>query len=386
VKVLHVVASYLPAVRYGGTIVSVHGLCKALAARGHDVHVYTTSVDGPGNTPVTHGVPVMLDGVTVHYFESTFLRKIYRAPALRWAMRDRVAAFDVVHTHAVYLWPLWVAAAEARRSGVPYVVSPRGMLEQELIEKKNPLMKAMAIAFLDKRALEGASAVHVTSAREAEELAAFGFSLRRVIEIPNGVDEAPAGGAPSAAIARVIAGPPYVLYLGRVNWKKGLDRLIAAMAHAPGVRLVIAGNDEERYTATLAEIADQHRVRDRVVFTGFVDSADKAALLRHAGALMLPSYSENFGNVVLESMAAGRPVIVSAAVGVADVVKATASGIVIDGDAGAFGAAITKLSSDAALGDEMGSRGREAAKRYSWDRVAGEMEALYAEVGRAARC
>ena len=62
-RILHVVSSYYPAVRYGGTIVSVHGLAAALAARGHDVHVYTTSVDGPSDSAVPHGVPVELGGV-----------------------------------------------------------------------------------------------------------------------------------------------------------------------------------------------------------------------------------------------------------------------------------------------------------------------------------
>ena len=59
-RILHVAASYLPAVRYGGTIVSVHGLAKALAARGHDVHVFTTSVDGPVDSPVPLATPVDL--------------------------------------------------------------------------------------------------------------------------------------------------------------------------------------------------------------------------------------------------------------------------------------------------------------------------------------
>src|SRR5262245_18016667 len=119
-KLLHVVASYLPASRYGGTIVSVHGLCRALAARGHDVHVFTTSVDGPGDSPVPHGEPVDVEGVKVWYFQSNSLRRLYYAPALADALRQSVSEFAIVHTHAIYLWPLWTAAREARRAGVPY--------------------------------------------------------------------------------------------------------------------------------------------------------------------------------------------------------------------------------------------------------------------------
>src|SRR5688572_29471050 len=142
-KLLHVAATYLPAVRYGGTIVSVHGLCRAMAARGHDVHVFTTSVDGPQDSNVEHDGPVDIDGVKVWYFKSPSFRRLYWSPPLGAALRAQVASFDVVHTHAVYLWPLWQAAREARRAGVPYVISPRGMLERDLVAHRNPLLKAL---------------------------------------------------------------------------------------------------------------------------------------------------------------------------------------------------------------------------------------------------
>ena len=380
-RLLHVVASYLPARRYGGTIVSVHGLCRALAARGHEVHVYTTSVDGPGDSPVPHGVPVDIDGVNVWYFASTPLRRIYRAPDLGVALRRHVGEFDVVHTHAIYLWPLWTAGRSAQRAGVPYVVSPRGMLEKALIEQKSAWLKAALIGFVEKRTLEGAAAIHVTSRREADEAAAFGFNLREVREIPNGVDAAPPPPAPiSAAIAKIISDGPFVLFVGRINWKKGLDRLIAAMAHAPGIRLLVAGNDEEAYRAALDGIAKRYGVADRVVFTGPVHGGDKTALIDHARALVLTSYSENFGNVVLEAMAAGRPVIVSREVGLAALVEASGSGIVTDGSPEHLGGSIVSLAGDQAKRDSMGRNGRAAAARYSWDGVAAQMESLYESI------
>jgi hypothetical protein len=62
-RILHVVPTYLPAVRYGGPIFAVHDLCQALATRGHEVHVFTTNVDGPGTSPVPIEIPVTLEGV-----------------------------------------------------------------------------------------------------------------------------------------------------------------------------------------------------------------------------------------------------------------------------------------------------------------------------------
>ena len=248
---------------------SVHGICRALAARGHDVHVYTTSVDGATDSAVAHGEPIDVDGVKVWYFKSHSFRRVYYSGAMRKALRHAVAGFEVVHTHAIYLWPLWAAAREARRAGVPYVVSPRGMLEKELIERKSAIWKAALIGFVERANLEGAAAVHVTSGREAAEAEAFGFALRRMTEIPNGVDLDRTVGSASPAIAGAIAGGRYVLFLGRINWKKGLDRLIEAMAHAPGVRLIVAATmkrDINRFESTARSgVSDRliHRARAR---------------------------------------------------------------------------------------------------------------------------
>ncbi len=234
-KLLHVVSSYLPAVRYGGTIVSVHGLCRALVERGHDVHVYTTSVDGRRDSPVAHGEPVVIDGVKVWYFRSSQLRRLYWAPALKQALAAHVAEFDLVHTHAIFLWPLWAAARAAERAHVPYVVSPRGMLERDLIDHKNPLLKGLWIAAIERRNLERASAIHVTSNREAEQASAFGLKLPLVREIPNGFTLEDGAGQPaSPAIEAIVHAEPFALFLGRINWKKGLDRLIGALSRVPG--------------------------------------------------------------------------------------------------------------------------------------------------------
>jgi glycosyltransferase involved in cell wall biosynthesis len=381
-KILHVAASYLPATRYGGTIVSVHALCRALAGRGHDVHVYTTSVDGPGDSAVPHQTAVDVDGVKVWYFPSRHLRRLYVAPALGQRLRDHVKEFDVVHTHAIYLWPLWTAARHARSANVPYVVSPRGMLEKSLIENKSALWKAALIGFIEKRTLEQAAAIHVTSRREADEVRQFGFDLPPLAEIPNGVDvDRDSAERASTEIESLIDRGPYALFLGRINWKKGLDRLLRALAEAPRTRLIIAGNDEEGYRSQLDLIAAASQVSDRVSFAGPVSGADKRVLLHRADMLVLPSYSENFGNVVLEAMAAGRPVVVTPEVGVAEMVGTSGAGVVAEGEREPLAAAMASLTADARRRDEMGERGRAlAVKEFTWSVVAARMEALYQSV------
>src|SRR5690348_15867068 len=127
-RLLHVVPTYLPAVRYGGPIQSVHALCRALAAQGHVTDVFTSHVDGPGATDVALERPVDLEGVQVTYFPSRRMRRLYWSPPMRRALFARVGDYDLVHVHAIYLCPTRTAVREARARHVYYIVSPRGML------------------------------------------------------------------------------------------------------------------------------------------------------------------------------------------------------------------------------------------------------------------
>src|SRR4249920_2269941 len=115
-RILHVVPSYLPAVRYGGPIVSVHALCAALVRCGHEVHVFTTNVDGEGESDVPLEQSVSMDGVHVHYFPVSGLRRLYYSPAMAMALAKDIGNFDLVHLHSVFLWPTWAAARAARKA------------------------------------------------------------------------------------------------------------------------------------------------------------------------------------------------------------------------------------------------------------------------------
>ncbi len=125
-KILHVVPTYYPAVRYGGPIRSVHGLASTLAAQGHDVHVYTTNVDGQGVSRVPLDRPTLLDGVSVWYFETSVGRRIYRSPGMRQALSSNVASFDIVHfTLGVSLADLGGSAGGAEGPRTLCLVAPR---------------------------------------------------------------------------------------------------------------------------------------------------------------------------------------------------------------------------------------------------------------------
>ena len=384
-RVLHVVPSYVPAFRYGGPIWSVHGLCKALVRAGHDVHVFTTDRDGPRQLDVELEKPVDVDGVKVWYFPVRHLRRLFWAPAMKKALRRDVGGFDLVHLHSVYLWPTAIAARVARRAQVPYIIAPRGMLVGDLIERRNRWLKKAWIAWVERANVASAAALHFTSGLESDEARRLGLTFGSSFVLPNGVDVEQIEAGDSLDEER-DTDSPFLLYIGRINWKKGLDRLLEAVSLLPGCRLVIAGNDEEGYQPRLSALAERLGVSGRVTFAGPVYGCAKRGLLRSASALVLASYSENFGNVVIEAMAAGCPVIVTREVGAAALVEESGAGIVLDGDCASLSQGIGRMLADRAGREQMGRSGRNAAAlRYSWDAVAARMEAVYDDL-LARRC
>jgi glycosyltransferase involved in cell wall biosynthesis len=379
-RILHVVPAYFPAVRYGGPIRSVHALARGLVERGHEVHVFTSSMDGPHDLEVEEVTPVNLEGVLVHYFRVPFLRRLCWCPTMLTALKAHVAHFDIVHLHSVFLWPTYAAARIAASVGLPYLLAPRGMLGEVVIRGKSRWVKTAWIRLIEQKTLRAAAGVHVTTDLEAEEIRTLGLQLPEIFCVPNSVSwpakHSPLSEGPFAQIPR-----PYVLFLSRIDWKKGLDRLIEAWKWVPDLLLVIAGNDEDGYRRKLEGIAAEHRVVDRVRFVGPVTDEHKWALYENALLFALPSYSENFGNVVAEAMAMGCPVVVTREVGLAHLVEQSGSGVVAEGEPRRFAHAINALHRDPARRQAMGAQGRLTALRHlSSESVADRFESIYREI------
>jgi glycosyltransferase involved in cell wall biosynthesis len=380
-RLIHVTPTYLPAVRYGGPIFTVHGLCAALAARGHEVTVFTTSIDGPRNSDVPHDAPVMRDGVRIRYFASPALRRLSWAPALAASLRDEIGATDIVHLHSIFLWPTATAGRLARQRKKPYVVSPRGMLVEALVARRHSLLKRLWLALIERRNLEAAAAIHVTSRIEAAELGKFGFRLPRIAAIPNGADESigEATAHPASDIGKLVEMRPLILAFGRLSWTKRLDRLIEAFARTSRGNLAIVGTDDEGLAPALRALAEQLGIAARVhLVPRTVTGAEREFVFAAANGLVLASLSENFGNVGIEAMQRGIAVIATPNVGVAELVAESGGGIVVAADPRALADAIDTLAGDAVLATRLGEAGRAYVEGHCrWADIAERMEALY---------
>ena len=263
-------------------------------------------------------------GVALFELRSEGLARAWRiASGQRHLLRAFIGRSDLVHLHGVWMWPQWAAAREARRLGVPFLLTAHGMLERWTFERqswRHRLKKMLYWNLLAHPAFKHAAILHALTPVEAETLRGL-FPHNQVITIPNGIDLAEIDGALAALPEPDPAAPPYFLFLGRLHPKKGVHLLIQAFASLPDqhFHLVIAGPSQGReaaYAASLPRLAQALGVGERVHFPGRVAGADKWRLYRDAHAFCLPTFSEGMPLVTLEAAACGTPVLTTPASGV----------------------------------------------------------------------
>lgn len=380
-RVLHVSPYFAPALQYGGPPASVLGLCKGLQRAGIDVEVVTTTANG--RTPLAPSAADggEYDGVPVRYVAAAFPRRFFGA-RLRRPLTAALARADVCHIHGVWNVPEWWASRLARAGGVPYVVSPRGMLQPQAMQRGR-WRKSIAYSLLERRNLEGAALLHATSEQEADAIRDLRLGVP-VAVVPNGVDLGAAQRAARGYRARlgIPPGAFVVLFLGRMHRIKRLDLLAAAFAEVratrPSAHLVLAGPDEHGLVPDLLRLLSAHA--GAVHALDVVSGTDKWALLKDADVMVQCSDSESFGLAVVESLAAGVPVIATRTTPWREI-EARDCGFWVEQTAPAIAAAIRTLVDDPARRARMGERAAAFAReQFGWDAIAPAMARLYADL------
>jgi glycosyltransferase involved in cell wall biosynthesis len=382
VRVLHIVAYFAPAFVYGGPPRTVLGLCRALQKGGVDVEVFTTTANGSSDFPPSPKSGQIFEGIPVHYFARHFPKQFFRAPDLAAALSTSVRQYDLIHVHGLWNFTVWSAVQAVRKASVPYIVSPRGMLDSGSLAHQK-WRKIVGYHLIERSGLKGAARLHATSDYEMRRLATLGFA-DKTFELPNGVDvpsDSPARGCFRRKI-NVEQSAPLVTYLGRIHPTKRLDLLAAAFqrlhANCPAARLVIAGPDDEQSLHKLRPLFQSFAAA--VTWTGELTPEEKWALLHDSTLLVMCSDSESFGVAVVEAMAAKVPVVVTRTCPW-QVIEEAQCGFWVEQDAAAISEALSRIVYNPSEAAEMGLRGFALAKaQYSWSSIAAAMLNHYGEV------
>ncbi|MEL7332436.1 MAG: hormogonium polysaccharide biosynthesis glycosyltransferase HpsP [Cyanobacteria bacterium J06560_2] len=378
---------------YGGPSQMIRGLSAALGQQEEtvaQVTVITTDSNGdvdeaPLDVPL--GVPVPKDGYEVIHFRcSPFRRYKFSTSLLSW-LWNNAHRYDIAHIHALFSPVSTAAATVCRWRKLPYIMRPLGTLDPADLQKKKQIKKAYAALF-ERPNLAGAAAIHFTSDLESKVSERFGVSTPDMV-IPLGVSlpNLPERVASQQAIRAQFSIPakqPIVLFMSRIDPKKGFDLLLPALENLhqnniPFHFFLCGANPQDRaYENSIREQIETSKWASWATLSGFVSGELKDQILSAADVFVLPSYYENFGIAVAEAMAAKIPVVISDQVHIWPAIEQSESGWVVptevDALVEAMGAALESAEERSRRGE---NAQRCAEEQYGWRAIAQRLIAQY---------
>jgi glycosyltransferase involved in cell wall biosynthesis len=340
----------------GGTTIHSRALALALLDAGHDVHVVAARAEGAPDEEEREGVMVHRVG----------------RPYTVWSGRRTGALLkdiDIVHGHGT------CAYGHLKLHRFPTIVKMHSTWAaettryRELGSRPGTLMAMRTYSRMDRYCARNADhLVCITEAVARETEMAYGVPRERMTVVHNGVDVAAFRDAASLrdeTRAELDLGGLTVVYVGRLEPHKGVGDLVEA-APGLGVELLILGDGSERKALE----ARTKELGVRATFTGFVEHDQVPRYYAAADIVCHPSLYEPLGNVVLEAMAAGRPIVAARSGGLGEVFEPGTGALVEPGDVPAMREALGRLVEEPGARRAAGEKGLETAPRYGWDKVA----------------
>jgi glycosyltransferase involved in cell wall biosynthesis len=294
----------------GGTTSFMRTLCRGLGQREYLVQIWTPKCNG-------NGAALDENGFSIHRFTIAPPKAFRRSSDLNRALFDLEPKPSLIHQHGLWLDMYRAAGRFAAGRGIPHVISLHGMLEPWCLRYRH-WKKKLAWILFQRKALQSASCLQAATRREAENVRRLGIESPIAV-IPNGVStaESPVFSDLQELCPALmpIAGKKIVLFLGRLHPIKGLDFLCRVWAESARDEkewhLLIVGPSEKAYRQKLGGLIRSLAIQDQVSLLDAVEEPLKSALIKTARFLVLPSYAESFGMVVLEALRAGTPVMAS---------------------------------------------------------------------------
>ncbi|MEM0915843.1 MAG: glycosyltransferase [Planctomycetota bacterium] len=382
--ILHVIPTLEPT--GGGVPAVVAGLASAQHGLGQTVRIASyAGPDTPSAMALLHEQRGG-DEVDADFCEATGLAAARPGGAMQRWLGPRIEAADVVHLHGVWEPLLLSAAALCRRTKTPYLLAPHGMLDPWSLTQKK-LKKRVFLTLFHRRMLNGAAALHVLNEDEGRLIEPLGLRCPPVT-LPNGIDfdqfdPPPEPGRFRSANPAFLQDDPYMLFMSRLHYKKGLDVLIDAFGayrrSGGRAKLIVAGPDGG-YGSTLDDRIAAQGLGAAVRAIGPVYGVQKLEMLRDAAAFVLPSRQEGFSMAITEAMAMGLPVVITPECHFPEVAEQGA-GLIVERDPARFAEAFARLDADPDAATALGASARRlVADRYTWPAIAARSLSIYRDL------
>lgn len=368
----------------GGLAAHVSELASALAARGHELHIFTRMGEGQGRYD-------FLDGVHYHRcpFDpgTDFNAYVDRmCDSFVWHLRETEAflrrPFDVVHGHDWMTVPALVRLKNECGRNVVFTVHSTEYGRCGNHFSDDPMSRRIRHLEWEGAYVAG-QVICVSQALSREMQWLYGVPATKICTIYNGVNVNKYKGRVDIRRVRrtcaIGADDPFVLFAGRMAWQKGPDILLEAipalLSDFPRARFVFAGDGDMRGgLESRAEFLCNGNAR----FLGHQRGQRLVDLFKSADVVCVPSRNEPFGIVILEAWSAGKPVVATRTGGPAEFVRDNQTGVTVDPSVPGVQGGLSQMLSDRDSAKRMGVNGRrEAQARFTWDHAALALEAVY---------
>ncbi|MEB3122095.1 MAG: glycosyltransferase [Snowella sp.] len=371
---------------YGGPSQCVLDLAEVLGRQGVDLDIVTTTANGANCLNIPTQIWMKENFYRIQYFSySNFIDYKFSWSLSRWLFQN-ISNYDLVHTHAIFSYPTLPAHLSCRLYKIPYLMTPHGMLEPWALCYKSR-KKKLYFNLFEKPSLQRASAIQILASTEAINVKQLGLKSPLVL-VPNGIYHNDFQELPNSEIFYQkfpeTRNKTLILFLGRIDPKKGLDLLAIAFekvhAQFPETHLVLAGPDNINFSPTVKAYFSEVNCLDSLTFTGMLTGNLKYATLAAADIYVAPSYSEGFSVSILEGMASGLPCVITTGCNFPEATREKAA-LVVDIDSTQIGNALLWCLAHPEESKKMGDRARKLIfEKYTWNNIGKIMIETYKNI------